>query len=115
MPEMLKLSEYILCVTGLPEGRYGVTINGKAAATLEATELARGWNMTTAFDDRSNAILTVIGNLQSKLNIAWREASKAADGVKLAEAQRAIDANEKEIQEACQPALLRFEVEKVTR
>ena len=113
MPEMLKLSEYTLRVTALPEGRHRVTINGNTAATLDAKELAAGWNMTTAFDERSSAILALIGNLQSKLNIAWREASKASDGVKLAEAQRAIDESEKEIHKACQPVPLRFEIEKV--
>ncbi len=118
MPDILKLSEYLLRVTGLPEGSYRVTINGRPAALLEAKQLAKGWNMTAAFDgalgERATAILGLIGNLQSKLNIAWRDASKSGDAIKLAEAQRSIQQSEAELHKACQPVPLRFEIEKAS-
>ena len=116
LPETLKLSEYMLRVTGLADGDYRVSINGKPAATVSAKELAAGWNMTTAFTgsmgERSAAIMTLIAKLQGPLNNEWRLASKAKDAEKLAAAQRAIEACEAEIQVAVQPAPLLFEIEK---
>ena len=116
LPDMLKLSQYQLRVTGLAEGAYRVSINGKPAATVTAKELAAGWNMTTAFDgalgERSTAILALIGKLQTGLNNSWRAASKANDAEKLAAAQKAIEECEAEIQAAVQPVPLRFEIEK---
>ncbi len=116
LPDMLKLSQYQLRVTGLADGAYRVSINGKPAATVTAKELAAGWNMTTAFDgalgERSTAILAQIGKLQTGLNNSWRAASKANDAEKLAAAQKAIEECEAEIQAAVQPVPLRIEIEK---
>ncbi len=114
-PEILSRSHYMLRVSGLPDGGYRVSIDGKPAGVVDAKELAAGWNMTTAFDDRSTAILALIGKLQGKLNTDWRDASKTKDPDKLAAAQQAIDACEVEIRTACQPAPLHFEIEKEAR
>jgi hypothetical protein len=116
LPDMLKLSQYILKVQGLSDGDYRVSIEGKPAGTVSAKDLAAGWNMTTAFDsvlgERSTNILTLINKLQTPLNNDWRAASKAKDAEKLAAAQKAIDAAEAEIQTAIQPASLHFVIEK---
>ena len=116
LPDTLKLSQYLLRVTGLTEGAYRVSINGKPAATVSAKELAAGWNITTAFDgalgERSKAILALIAKLQTGLNNEWRAASKAQDAEKLAAAQKAIEECEAEIQTAIQPVPLRFEIGK---
>ena len=116
LPDTLKLSQYLLRVTGLADGPYRVSINGKPAGTVGAKELAAGWNITTAFDgalgERSKTINSLIAKLQSGLNNAWRAASKAKDEEKLAAAQKAIEECEAEIQEAIQPVPLRFEIEK---
>ena len=116
LPEMLKLSEYMLRVTGLAEGDYRVSIEGRHAATVSARELAGGWNMTTAFNgalgERSTALMALIARLQGPLNSEWRLASKAKDVEKLAAAQKEIEACEAEIQAAVQPAPLRFEIGK---
>ena len=140
-PQILKLSEYTLRVSGLPEGNYRVSINGKPAATVSAKDLAAGWNATTAFDgalgERSTKILGLIGTLQSKLNSDWRAASKekslenlaaakekdaaklgalkAKNAQQFATAQKAIEVSEKEIQAAVQPEPLHFEIEKENR
>ena len=115
-PDALKLSQYLLRVTGLADGAYRVSINGKPAATVSAKELAAGWNMTNAFDgalgERSNGIHALIAKLQSGLNNEWRAASRANDAGKLAAAQKAIEDCEAEIQAAVQPVALRFEIEK---
>ncbi len=117
-PELLNLSRYLLRVSGLPEARYRVSINGKPAATLDAKALAAGWNITTAFDsaigDKSTAILGLISKLQGKLNTDWRDASKARDTEKLTAAQQAIETCEAELRTASQPAPLHFEIEKET-
>ncbi|MHA3770479.1 GDSL-type esterase/lipase family protein [Verrucomicrobiota bacterium sgz303538] len=116
IPDGLKLSQYMLRVTGLSDGQYRVSINGKPAATLSAKELSNGWNATTAFDsalgERAKNILGLISKLQGPLNNAWREASKAKDAEKLAAAQKSIDECEAEIQTAIQPVAMRFEIAK---
>ncbi len=116
LPAMLKLSHYPLKVTGLAEGSYQVSINGKPAATVTAKELAAGWNMTTAFEgelgQRATTILGLIGKLQKPLNDAWRSASQAKDAEKLAAAQKAIEECEAVLQAAVQPVELRVEIKK---
>lgn len=116
-PSMLDLSRYMLRLTGLAEGDYRVSINGKPAGIVASSTLEAGWNMTTAFDgalgDRSVAILTLIDKLQTPLNTAWRSASKLHDVVRLASAQAAIDACEIQLQALVQPVPLRFSFEKV--
>jgi lysophospholipase L1-like esterase len=116
LPEMLKLSQYMLRVTGLADGPYRVSINGKPAATVTAKELGDGWNITTAFygalGERSDAIAALIARLESPLNNAWRAASKAKDAEKMSAAQKDIEECEAEIQAAVQPAAWRFEIQK---
>ncbi len=119
LPTVLDLSRYILKVDGLPVGKYRVSIEGKPAATLDAAELAAGWNITSAFDgavgERATKILASIGNLQGKLNNEWRAASKEKNAEKLAEAQKAIDAADAEIRTASAPVAWHFEIEKETK
>jgi hypothetical protein len=116
LPSILDLSHWMLKVDGLAAGKYRVSINGKPAATLDAGELAAGWNMTSVFagavGERSTKILAAIGNLQGKLNNDWRAASKEKDAAKLAEAQKAIDAADAEIRTLCAPVAWHFEIEK---
>jgi lysophospholipase L1-like esterase len=119
LPSMLDLSRCMLQVSGLPAGKYRVSINGKPAATLDAAELAGGWNITSAFDsavgERATKILGLISNLEGKLNTDWRAASKDKDAVKLAAAQEAIDKADAEIRAACAPVAWQFEIEKDAR
>lgn len=112
LPEGLKLSQYTLRVTGLPEGEYRVSVDGKAAAEVSAKELAAGWNATPALGDRAQKILGLINKLQNPLNTEWRAQSKAKDAEKLAAAQKAIEECEAELQAAVQPAAVKFEIAK---
>ncbi len=113
-PKLLDLSKYELKVSGLAEGIYEVSINGKPAAKVPAKDLAAGWNITTAFDSvlgqRATEILGLIGKLQSPLNMAWRTASQAEEAAKFADAPKAIEAIEADVQKACQPVALQFEI-----
>lgn len=115
MPAMADLSRYTLTVPDLAPGRYRVAINGQPAAVLTEKELAAGWNMTTVFQgalaERSTTILGLIRKLQTGLNQEWRAASKAKDQAKLDAAQKAIEECETQLQAACQPQPLRFEIE----
>jgi len=43
-----ELDRYELKVTGLKAASYAVTIDGEAAGTVTAAELAAGWNMAVA-------------------------------------------------------------------
>lgn len=112
LPEILDLSRYLLTVTGLPEGDYKVTVDGKNAATVSSKDLAAGWNMTLALEERSNAVNKLLYNLQGRLNQDWRKASKEKDAEKLAAAQTAIDAAEKELQTLIQPVPFKIEISK---
>jgi hypothetical protein len=116
VPEELDLSRYMLQVTGLAEGNYRVTINGKSAAKLSAQQLADGWNMTSVFSgalaERSTAILDQIGLLQGRLNSEWRDASAAHNTAKLAVAQANLDACAARLQALVQPVPLHFTIER---
>jgi lysophospholipase L1-like esterase len=112
LPEGLDVSRYLLKVTGLAEGDYQVSIDGKPAATVSAKDLAAGWNMTLALGKRSSAIGKLVQNLQVPLNTAWRKASKEQNAEALASAQAAIDACEQEIQSLVQPVALKVEISK---
>ena len=119
LPAVLDLSRCMLQVNGLPAGKYRVSINGKPAATLDAKELAAGWNITSSFEgavaERSTKILAAISNLQGKLNNEWRAASKEKNAEKLAEAQKAIEAADAGVHAACTPVAWHFEIEKEAR
>ncbi len=116
LPEIHKLSNWMLTVTDLPAGNYQVTIDGQPAATLTEKELASGWNLATIYEgaiaDRNQKIIGLISQLQGGLNNNWRAASKAQDEAKLAEAQQAIDAVESQLKAACEPAALKIEIQK---
>ncbi|QOV91171.1 SGNH/GDSL hydrolase family protein [Humisphaera borealis] len=117
MPSIADLSQYLLTVKDLPSGKYDVTIEGKPAATVTAEQLAAGWNMSTVFEgaigERSTKVLGLLSTLQGKLNNDWRAASKEKNVEKLAAAQKAIDELEQQIQAACKPAALKFEIQPV--
>jgi len=115
LPKMLGLSPYTLQVTGLAEGLYRVTVNGKPGAVVSSKDLAAGCNATTALDERAERILGLIATLQGKLNTEWRAASKVKNEASLASAQKAIEECERQVQAACQPEPLRFEIEKDSR
>ena len=112
LPSGLDLSKYLLKVTGLPEGDYKVSIDGKPAATVNAKDLGAGWNMTLAMTERSSAIGKLVQQLQGPLNNAWRKASKEKNAEQIAAAQAAIDACEKEIQTLIQPAPINVQITK---
>lgn len=116
LPDTLQLSQYLLRVTGLPDGQYRVSINGRPAGSVSARELNGGWNLTAVTEGflakRAQEILALINRLQAPLNKEWRAASKANDPEKLAAAQKAIDDVESQIQAAILPVPLKFEIEK---
>ena len=114
VPQIADLSRYMLKVTGMANGGYAVSMNGKVVAQLTAEELAAGWNMSTLTEgviaERSAKIVELVTKLQGPLNTAWRAASKAKESDKLAEYQKAIDACEAELAAACKPATIQFEI-----
>ncbi len=60
---MLDLSRCILKVNGLAAGKYRVSIEGKPAGTLDADELAAGWNVTFGSDGQPGPELFVADKL----------------------------------------------------
>ena len=114
MPEMADLSRYLLTIPGLPTGQYSVAMGGKPVATLSNKELEKGWNMseviTGPLGERSTKIMGLMNILQNSLNNTWRVASKEKDPAKLAAAQKAIEDCEAQLQVACQPQPITFEI-----
>ena len=114
LPEIAGLSRYILTVPGLPDGQFDVKMDGKPVATVSSKALAQGWNMSLLREgplgERADKIMTLIGELQGPLNIAWRTASKENNQEKLQAAQKAIDENEAKLQAAIQPVPIQFEI-----
>jgi lysophospholipase L1-like esterase len=114
MPEIADLSRHMLTVTGLAAGNHTVSMDGKVVATLTSEELAGGWNMGTLdtgpVNQRLMTVIRLVNQLQWDLNRAWRDASKAGDQARLAEAQKAIEACEEKLQAAVQPVAVRFEI-----
>lgn len=114
MPAICDMTRYMLTVTGLPEGKYEIAMDGKPVATVTAAELAAGCNLCAApggeIVTRATAIIGEISALQSGYNNNFRAASKAGDAAKLAEAAKAIDAQDAKIAELCKPKAVKFTV-----
>jgi len=117
LPSIADLSQYTVQVTGLPAGDYTVSMDGNEVAKVTTLQLAAGWNLATAGEaatgERGQKVVQLIGTLQNQANKAWRDASKAKDEAKLAEAQATIDSLEKELAAACQPQPISFVIKAV--
>ena len=108
------LSQYTLKITSLPVGNYTVSMDGTPVGTVTDRQLAGGWNMGAIvagpIGAHARIVLDLVNQLEGKLNEDWRAASKEGNSVKLAAAQKAIDDCETQLQTACQPVAIRFEV-----
>jgi lysophospholipase L1-like esterase len=108
------LSQYTLKITSLPVGNYTVSMDGTPVGTVSDKQLADGWNMGTILEGplgaHAKSVLDLVNQLQGKLNEDWRAASKEGNAGKLADAQKAIDECEAQLQTACQPVSIRFEI-----
>jgi len=114
MPEIADLSRWMLTIPALPAGKYSASMDGTVVATLSNEELAKGWNMSVLTEGpaatRATKALALIEQLQSPLNLNWRAASKSHDAAKLADAEKAIEDCEAQIQTAVQPVAIKFEI-----
>lgn len=119
LPEMVDLSQYVLKVEGLPAGEYSIVTDGKEATRAASDDLARGINLSTVetgvIAERGDKIVDLIGKLQQTLVSNWRAASKAKDAAAMAEAQKAIDAAEAELADACTPKPIQFEIRPIAK
>ncbi len=126
-PTILELSQYTLQVPGLKPGNYQLKINGLAATTCTANELANGVNLTNLFAGRqppmhaiavqSRAILNAVAAKESLVG-QWRglsqraHAANAAPELKeeLAKLKPKVEEADAAIRKAAQPQQLRFEI-----
>jgi lysophospholipase L1-like esterase len=70
------LNAYELTVAGLPEGNYGVSIDGEIAATVSASDLAQGWNLAYAggpITRQARELLSLVEKKNDLYNKRWRD------------------------------------------
>ncbi|MBY0522849.1 MAG: hypothetical protein K2R98_05605 [Gemmataceae bacterium] len=127
-PTIRDLSQYMLQVTGLPPGKYLLSVNDVSATTLTAQELAAGVNLTAlnpAADQRivnpitaqGHAILNAV-SAKSALVSQWRNLAHrvhagdtAADlKERMATLTRQVEEADAKIRAAARPQKLRFEL-----
>ena len=127
-PPLLDLSQYLLKIAGLKEGRYELKIDGVPVAVLPAGDLAAGVNLTTLGPglqaDKVNPIVAqsraILGAVAGKENLVgqWRQnaqkayAAGAAPALKeqlLAQLPTVEEADAK-IRAAAKPQKHRFEI-----
>jgi lysophospholipase L1-like esterase len=120
-PAIMELSPYTLKVTGLPEGRHTLKVNGVVVTTLAAREWAAGVNLTAYSQGpiaaQGKAVLAAVSD-KEKLVWQWRElARNAAAGNSSVEVQRRlqdlarqVEAADGRIREAARPRQLHFEL-----
>lgn len=125
-PVLDDLSWYDLKITGLPEGSYVVTIDGENVATLTATDLRKGWNLSNSAGPITQQARDLLAHIFEKNNLyfnRWRNVQLAgfptwATGPELearrdAELKRLderIAQHEQEINELRKPKRHHFEV-----
>lgn len=128
VPLTEKLNDYTLTVTGLPAGKYTVTIDGAKVADVTSEQLTAGWNMSELTDGpiaaQTKAVLTAIGNkarevgsvreLNKFQSPAWlkdlAEQIETARQKQLTPLMAAVDKAEEKIHEAATPKAHRFEI-----
>jgi hypothetical protein len=125
-PDILRLSQYMLKVTGLKDGAYTLRIDGVAVAQLSAKQLAAGVNLThlptdtrvsNAIVAQSKAILDAVSAKEAVVG-TWRSLSQkahapgAAAGLKdeLAELTKKVEEQDEKIRAAAKPKKLNFEI-----
>jgi hypothetical protein len=68
-PEIPDLSRYLFTIRGLRPGAYTVTIDGTVVATVQADELAGGWNATMlSRGPIFNQCRSVLAKIEAKVN-----------------------------------------------
>jgi len=70
------LNAYELMIGGLPEGNYSVSIDGEAAATVSAGDLAQGWNlayMAGPITRQSRELLSLVEKKNNLYFKRWRD------------------------------------------
>jgi hypothetical protein len=125
-PILNDLSRYILRVTGLKEGNYDLFIDAQKVATVPGSQLAEGWNLTTAETPMSAQAAQLMQTVIEKNNMffnRWRQtlvpaiiqnqADDPAVKTKLDEADRRIAELEAEIERLRRPKVHRFEIKPV--
>jgi lysophospholipase L1-like esterase len=108
------LNLYVLKITGLESARYDVLIDDELAATVEASDLARGWNMATAkgpITAQAQLVLQLILKKNAVFFRRWKEIG--LDPTRQAEAPRwdeRVAAAEAELNAARRPKPHQFKL-----
>lgn len=68
---VLDMNRYMLTVENLPSGTYDVYIDGVDSATVDSSELASGWNMTTMTQGPiHDQLVEVLGRIRDKEGVS---------------------------------------------
>lgn len=76
VPVTQDLNVYLLTVTGLPAGKYNVTIDGEAAASVLADDLAAGWNLAYKggpITRQADEVLALVAKKNNAYFTRWRD------------------------------------------
>lgn len=128
-PVLDDLDRYELQITGLPDGKYELTIDGEAAGRATAADLAKGWNLATAAGPVTKQVQDLLALVFQKNNLyfarwrnvqlydfpAWAKspASEELRAAELARLDQQIAAVEADINKLRKPLPRRFELKPV--
>ncbi len=114
MPEITELSRYMLCVKGLPEGSYSISMDGEPVTTASRQQLEEGINLGVTevgpIAKRAQRIYDTIDGLQAYFNQQWRNASKEGDREKQAAVALQIEEKETLLRQLSQPEAIRYRI-----
>ncbi len=74
-PVLEELSQYLLQVVGLPDGTYDITIDGEAVTKAQASELAKGINLSNAngpATQQAREVLSMVFQKNNRFFERWR-------------------------------------------
>jgi lysophospholipase L1-like esterase len=113
LPVLDELNCYELKVSGLPEERYDILIDGEFATTATREELAKGWNLAGSagpITRQAQEVLALIVKKNLAVQTLWEATIRPWMKKERPALQQRVDEGETHIAAACQPKPHHFEL-----
>jgi hypothetical protein len=113
MPVLDELNRYELKVSGLPEERYDILIDGEFATTATREELAKGWNLAVTagpITRQGQEVLALIIKKNLAVQTLWEANIRPWMKKERPALQQRVDEEEAHIAAACQTKPHHFEL-----